>query len=434
MTDVDGFDWFTGLASVAAPCPPALLPPHGLQSFFAAPNQAGLGAKVPRVLMHECLHAFQLAGSSWLQRLVAEEWERVLALERTGRAPSHGPLRRAFGRPAPGQTSAVRDVVECLARFWDMHIRGPDRVLAEEGFPDPDGHFAALRAERCAQGVIPYTSEEYDAAMTAGAAQDSYPRLYLKLLHDALASPAVKSLGQHDPAHNAGRATWAVNVVLPIAGFMALNTSDPVRALQLCMEAVLGDERGLRLATVAGNTEIALDQLCCWSQLVGPLSRVLAAAGLAPTASLSGPVEVEGWREHPVWRHLTQRCAALCTGLRLMLSQSPPTPDPRRPWLVPQYELMQVVLRDHAFAVFGLMGVPPFRLQLGAAFAPPVLRFSDAQLCATEAAAAAAPWPLTGPALLAAVEEARRRHRALRDADFAAKYGVAPGAFTATSA
>lgn len=427
----DGFDWFTGLATVLAPSPPALLLPNGPQRFFESPNHADFGMKVPRVLMHESVHMFQLAGSSWLQRMVAEEWSRVLTLERTGTAPPPGPLRHAFGRPQQGIPFSVRDLVECLARFWDMHMRGPDRVLEEEGFADPMGAFAALRKARQAKQVIPYTDQEYNAAMQASALHDSYPRLYLQMFHAALDSPAVKRLRQDDPARNANRASWAVNVLLPIAGFVALNTSDPVRAFIICMDKVLGEADGLRLATAADNINglIELDQLACWAQLVEPLSRELSDANLAPRATLTGPMEEEGWREHPVWCHLHQRFEGLCTGLRAMLSQPPAAPDLQRPWLPLLQELLRSVLKDHAFAACGLMGVPPLRLQLGAAFAPPVFRFADAQLCATDFAASIAPWPLTARELIAAVDDARQRHRVLRNADFGAKFSIRQSSF-----
>ncbi len=428
---IDGFDWFTGLATVAAKCPKALLQPNGPQRFFESPNHADFGTRVPRVLMHESLHMFQLAGSSWLQRLVAEEWSRVLVLERTGMAPPPGSLRSAFGRPQPGFPFSVRDLVECLARFWDMHMRGPDRVLEEEAFPDPKGTFAALRKARQAKQVIPYTVLEYNAAMQASALYDSYPRLYLQMFQAALNSPAVKRLGRHDPGRNANRASWAVNVLLPIAGFVALNTSDPVRAFIMCMDKVLGEAEGLRLATAADNVNelIELDQLACWSQLVEPLSLVLSEANLVPRASLTGPMEEEGWREHPVWRHLPRRFEGLCKGLSAMLSQPPGQPDPQRPWLPLLQSLLRSVLEEHAFAACGLMGVPAFRLQLGAAFAPPMLCFADAQLCATNFAASIAPWPLTEKELIAAVKDAVHRHRALRNADFAAKFSIQSGTF-----
>lgn len=426
----NGFDWFTGSASFAARCPPGLARPKGLLGFFVSPNDPDFGTVVPRVLMHECLHAFQLAGSRWLQRMVAEEWERVLAMERTGNAPPLGPLRRQFARPASDMPFSVRDLVECLARFWDMHVRGPDRVLEEEAFPDPHGYFAAKRLARRAQGTITYTHIEYDAAMKAGMGQDSYPRLYLWMLRAARDSPAVKELGKHDPSRNEGRASWAVNVLMPVVSFIALNTADPVRAFVFCVNTVLGNKEGLFLPTVAEDPLIELDQLATWQLLVERLSRELTAAGLPSEASLGGPTDLEGWREHPVWRYMPQRFDALRKCLTHMLTdQMVPKPDPRRPWQAVKHKLLREVLHKHAFAACALMGLPEFRPPLGIAFAPPVLHFSDRQLAETESATTLVPWPLDGTALTAAVDDAVRRHRALRNADFAAKFNIQPDSF-----
>lgn len=428
MAATNGFDWFTGLAAIAAPCPSALYENGGLAVFFAAPNRADYGQRLPRVLMHECMHCFQLAGSNWLQRLVAEEWSRVLELERTGVAPELGPLRRSYGRADQGMPFSVRDLVECLARYWDMHVRGPDRVLSEETFLDPQGSIAAMRAARQLRTDIPYTSAEYDAAMRAGAEADTYPRPYLLLQRAALDSPAVKWLGRDDPARNPNRASWAVNLLLPMVGFVALNTAEPVRAFVAGIDAVLGDEYGLHLETAAANYAglIELDQLACWGPIVERIVRVLAAEGIPMRASLGGPVELEGWREHPVWRFMPARFDALRTGLSAMLKHQGDAEDPRRPWLPLLRELLAMVLRNHAFAALGLMGIPALRQQLGVAFAPPMLRFEDYDIMAPSVAANFAPWPVTAAELRMAVDEATLRHRALRDADVAAKFGLSP--------
>lgn len=422
----NGFDWFTGLATIDATCPPRLAEPQGLRRFYAAPNHPEFGSRVPRILMHESLHAFQLAGSYWLQQMVAEEWERVLDAERTGRAKPPGPLRHQYGRHVGGAPLSVRDLVECLARFWDVHLRGPDRVLAEEPWQDPDGRIARLLADRRARGGIPYTDEEYDAAMLAGAGLDTYVRPYLWLLAAAKDSPAVGHLGRHDPSRNAKRATWAVNILLPIIGFIALNTDDPVRAFITGIDYVLADPQGLSLPTTAENVWelIDLDQLTAWAPLSQRLAAHLKEQGLPPRASLTGPVERIGWREHPVYRFLPERFAAWQNGLMALISEEPPE-DPQRPWLGLGRHLLRDVLRKHAFAGCGLMGLPDFRAALGVAFSPPLLRFDDRQLPATESAAPWAPWSIDDQTLIAAVEEAVHRHRLLRTNDLTARLGIA---------
>jgi len=430
---MNGFDWFTGLATIDEPCPHMLAEPLGLRQFYTTPNRPELGNRVPRILMHESLHAFQLAGSHWLQQMVAEEWERLLNYEQTGQVQPPGPLRRQYGHPSEAVQLSVRDLVECLARFWDVHMRGPDRVLAEEPWHDPDGRIARLLADHRARGGIPYTDEEYDAAMLAGVGLDTYVRPYLWLLAAAKDSPAVHHLGQHDPSRNAKRATWAVNMLLPIVGFIALNTDDPVRAFITGIDTVLGDPRGLFLPTAADNvwSLVGIDLLTVWPPLCERLATTLREQGLPPRASLTGPVQRIGWREHPVWRFLPERMAAWRQVVS-ELAKEEPDQDPKRPWLPLERLCLRDVLRHHAFAGCGLMGLPDFRCTLGTAFSPPLLRFSDHQIPATESAAAFAPWSIDDQALIAAVEEAVSRHRRLRNADAAARFGVVHFSFDRT--
>ncbi len=437
----DSFDWFTGLATVAAVCPPTLAQPDGMQDFYHNPNKAEFGFEVPRILMHECIHAFQLAGSRWLQEMVTEEWERLLEFERTGQAPAMGPHRSDYGRAANGMPIAVRDLVECLARFWDMHIRGPDRVLEEEKFSDEDGSIARLIDERHKRGGTAYSGHEYQAAMIAGTGADEYPRIYLSLVHDALLSPALEKLGHGDQAHQANRAFWAANVLLPVAGYPALNTDDPIRAFSVGVDGVLNAEDGLVLCTAKGNTWnlIELDMLATWSALAARLASAMIGDGLVPKLAPRGLTDREGWQLHPVWRHWSARMEAMDRGLASLLLSPLPPPDLQYPWRDLRRRLTRAALRAEDFsttgrvitdAAMGLMGVSEYRCLLGAAFTPPLIRFSDRDLCATEAVGPFVAWPVSETILTAAVADAVRRHRALRNADVASRYGLPHTAFS----
>lgn len=407
-----GFDWFTGLATVAEDPPAALLATGGLGEFFAGPNRATFGARVPRVLMHECLHGFQLAGSRWLQRMVAEEWQRVLELERTGTAPPQGPLRASWGRPPPGYSFCVRDLVECLARFWDVHIRGARRIIAEhEG-----GDVAA------ADGGRPTTDDEYETAIRAGQKLDSYPRPYLWLQEAAFHAPAMAALGPADRGRMVKRARFAAQVLLPIAGFVALNTDDPVRAYVIALDAVLAQPAPeWALGNAADSIEI--DWLIHWPWLVQRMSEALLAQGLPVQANPAGLQGEAGWTEHPVWRWHAARAQSLQTGLTYLITEAPvPAATASAPWRPIQDEMLRDLLRRNAFAAYALMGIPDLRLHLGSAFAPPVLRFGAASLPAQSSASPRASWPIAAEELVEAVEGCAKRHRVLRTADLMATY------------
>jgi hypothetical protein len=145
---------------------------------------------------------------------------------------------------------------------------------------------------------------------------------------------------------------------------------------------------------------------------------------------LGPPLQDEGWLRHPVWGHMGKRHEAFRQGLAAMLRYGAPAEtDNEHPWRAPLHAWLERTLGEHALAAYALMGIPPLRLQHGAAFAPPVLRFADAQIC-TARAAGMIPWHLTAEELTGAVEEAESRHKVLREADFAAKYNIAPGSFS----
>lgn len=429
MPAESAFGWFTGIASIAAPCPPALAQPRGLIRFFSEPNHDGFGTEVPRLLMHECLHAFQLVSSRWLQRMVAEEWDRLLGFERDGTAAPPGPLRHGFGRTAEGQPFAVRDLVECLARFWDVHARGATRMLAEEG-NDLDGLMPRLDAERVQRGDISYFQKEFDAVMTDGRDAAVYAAPYRWMLDRAATTDALHEITAAQPEALPGAASFIANLVMPIAGFVALNTADPVRAFLLLFERSLAVDV-LRIVFTRRNRwgSINLDWLAFWPAYAELYGATLRDAGLPPEAGL-GPIGQAGWDAHPVWRHIPARFEALKRGLAAMLmTPDPPGFEVGRPWRAAEREAQTTLLQRHAFAVCGLAAHPDFRLQLGAAFAPPLVRLSDHRLVGGDAAAGFAPWPEPPAVLAAAAEDAERRHAALRAADAARRFGLPAGAF-----
>jgi hypothetical protein len=429
MPAESAFGWFTGIADIAAPCPPALAAEGGLARFFSGPNHEDFGATLPRLLMHEALHAFQLVASRWLQRMVAEEWERVLAFERDGTAPPIGPLRHGFGRATSGAPFTVRDLVECLARFWDVHSRGPAQMLKEEG-NTLGGLVALIDAERARRGDSGYSQIEFDAVMTAGRDAAVYAAPYRWMLDCAQRSEFLRAITAEKPEQLPKAASFAVALTFPMAGFIALNTEDPVAAFLRMFERSL-DADVLHGAFAQRNPwgSINLDWLTCWPVLVEGYARILRREGLAPAAGI-GPIGREGWDAHPVWRHVAARFDALKRGLFAMLmTEDPPGFEIGRPWRAAERTAEAGLFERSAFAVCGLPGHPDFRLQLAAAFLPPLIRLTDRSLSGGECAAGFAPWPEPAEALVAAATAAERRHARLRAADAERQFGLPPGSF-----
>lgn len=426
-----GFNWFTGVAYIAAPCPVELLGDSGLQLFFERPNDPAWGISLPRRLYHESLHFWQLASSRYLQMIVVGEWERLRRFELDGVVPPRSEQRRTLGRTIANEPFSVRDLIECLARFWDVHTRSPTRLIREEG-NDLEGRLREIDSIRPQDA---YSSLEFDTVMMTGPDCEVYAKPYHWMLERARASPAVHAL----PGPVEEAASWSVNLLLPVTSFLALNTDAPVAAF------VAGFERGLSqdvLGVAATRRDplkrINLDWLDFWSVLAKGLSRTLKRIDL-PTwlghwVGL-GVLENKAFLDHPVYRHLRARMMSLDDALDSLRKRqlmryafNPPPNDPQ--------DIDEAMLKREVFVtepdrwpVFSLPGQPTFRSLLGGMFAPPLVRFDDTDLDATVSAFPDWPWPIDATALATAVDEAESRFAALNAAETAVRLGLPSNAF-----
>jgi len=417
-----GFDWLSGVAVIDCPCPPSLRAPDGLNRFFNEPNDEEWGRQVPRILIHECLHVWQLASSRWLLALVAEEWTRLQNWHPGMPPPPTGPLRRLYGRSGQGQQFSVRDLVECLARFWDVHIRGPQRLLEEEG-DDLDGLREIIDAHREKEGYGGYASLEFDTLMTKGRQHSSYAAPYHWLIDRATKAPAVVDL----PLPLDQAASWAANLLLPIAGFVALNSTEPVSTFIAAVERLLQPNAVGMAATQRHPLYriINLDWLIVWPVLLPGIVRALRRAGHEieiNTAHLQGTLA-----SHPVWCHLQQRFDSLRRGIVLHVAVNNAKGEAGPMQVLSQLE-RQVYVQD-PWTVLALPGQPNCRALLGAIFPPPLLRFTDHSLPAPGAAPWFAAWPLDDSQLRTAVTNVEEKATKLRRAIAAARYGLPLDAF-----
>jgi hypothetical protein len=426
------FIWCVGAADIAGPCPSDLAADADLKAFFSAPNDARWGPSLPRHLYHESLHFWQLVSSRYLQLLVIQEWERLRAFEDEGKLSLSTAWELGFGTVASGEPFSVRDLVECLARFWDVHTRGATRLSREEA--DALGvDLASIDAVRPGGA---YSSTEFDAVMQRGADCKVYAEPYRWMLERAKAAPTVQAL----PGSLEKAAIWAVSLLLPIAGFLALNTEEPVPAFKIAFErglapdaiTIAAQRRDLRCA-------IQLDWLDFFDVLSDGLFKALKRRGHYVWISKGvgfGALDNPAFLNHPVYRHLRSRMEALDEALyhqRRRYLFNPPRDDPEDIDQALLFRELQVTASDR-WPVFAFPGEPNFRSMLGGMFAPPVVRFDDATLPATASAFSDWPWPVDGNELAAAVAEAERRFDALYRAEAAARFGLPPDSFVPPSA
>jgi hypothetical protein len=182
------FIWCVGAADIDGPCPSDLAAAADLKAFFRAPNHARWGPTLPRHLYHESLHFWQLISSRYLQLLVVQEWERLGAFEDEGKLSLSTAWQVGFGTVASGEPFSVRDLVECLARFWDVHTRGATSLVREEA--DALGvDLASIDAVRPGGA---YSGIEFDAVMQRGADCKVYAEPY-RWMPEQRGSPAINT-------------------------------------------------------------------------------------------------------------------------------------------------------------------------------------------------------------------------------------------------
>jgi hypothetical protein len=421
------FNWCVGAAEIAGPCPPGLAEARGLEAFYRAPNDERWSPDLPRHLYHESLHFWQLVSSRFLQLLVVDEWERLRAFEEGGEIVPSTRWQNTFGTAAPGEPFSVRDLVECLALFWDVHTRSPSRIIREE----EDALGVDLVAIDAIRPGDAYSSTEFDAIMLRGADCEVYAKPYRWMLEQAKAAPAVKDLGGKIEES----ASWAVGLLLPIAGFLALNSETPVPAFRIAFERGLGpDAVGILARRRDPRHAIQLDWLDFFDVLSDGLFKTLNARGHYVWISKwvgFGALENPAFVEHPVYRHLRSRMEALDEAIqhqRIRHVFNPPQDDPDDIDQALLFRELRVTLSDH-WPVFAFPAKPNFRLLLGAMFSPPVVRFDDVTLPATASAPEDWPWPVDEDVLVEAVADADQRLEALHRAEAAVQYGLPPNAF-----
>jgi hypothetical protein len=173
------FDYLTGTVNVSAIAPETWLGIEGLAPFYQNPNSSIWGKTLCRVLYHESLHFWQFLASGYVANLVNEEWVRILHYENNNEVLPRSEFINDYLRQKNNDPFSAYELVECWARYWDVHTRSPAVIIKEEGIvPDRDGSLEIDRGD-----IVPYyTSLAYDTVMAKGPDCERYARPYRWML------------------------------------------------------------------------------------------------------------------------------------------------------------------------------------------------------------------------------------------------------------
>lgn len=172
--------------------------------------------ELSRRIFHETVHYWQHISQGYLARVVEEDWERLKVYRDCGEVRSVGPLKRHFLTHDQEIGYSPLDLIECLARFWDVHVMGPHDLLKSE----------LANPLREIKGITPEEYREMDSAgLLRRLEDDAYTDIAYELVMDVAAGHYALPYRQLRNASNSFRA----NTLFPIIGHLALHSTEPVQ-------------------------------------------------------------------------------------------------------------------------------------------------------------------------------------------------------------
>ena len=160
-----------------------------------------------RVYVHETLHFWQMLSVGFVTNLGIQEWDDLLEFEPSGKVPKDADLKLLLREQHSELGFSAMDLIEALARYWDIHILGPVKLQEWSSVKRSyEGPISTQRVRDPSETPRPYFAGEFDALMKA---EDTYAEPYRLAL-----------------------ARWGSQksvVLFPLVGYCALQTKRPVR-------------------------------------------------------------------------------------------------------------------------------------------------------------------------------------------------------------
>lgn len=237
-----------------------------------------------RIIFHETVHYWQQLGQGFMAKIVLEDWNRLLHFEKDKVLEATGPFRMEFVRKHNVSDFSAQDLQESLARFWDVHVIGPQRLL-EIDFVDPrrriDEFFKEQYFAFKKKGMIVhpehggYSDLAFDMAMEASAGSYAKPYQYIRERFN----PVV------------------TGTLFPLAGHFALQTEKPIDVFLKVIDVVAPLLEQLPRGRAINDLWKACYQLIRDQSL--KVARQIGIGGLELTAAV---ITNSPLRDHPVYR------------------------------------------------------------------------------------------------------------------------------------
>ena len=285
------------------------------------------------IWVHESLHFWQLFSSSYLAKLVSEDWQRLVDFEESGEVDLERPLVASY-RDAGKAPFSTQSLLEGLTRYWELYLGADTSAFAADAFDGPVFADAARL-------------ESWDRAMTSGADAQVYAPPYLW----ALRLDGVDRL--------------LLASCFPILAHYALGSDNPVAVF------CTGLQRAMESTAVARCCQQWSDQgvgnwLSLWQTVVAEaaMPAVMAAGGARFSSGLD-LMERGVLRSHPIYREYAEQIAALGESLKQQTAQDQT-----------EMALLEMACHDQ-WLVFALPGLDVYHRLLNAYVQPPLAVFAN---------------------------------------------------------
>jgi len=223
MTDFS-IDYQTATLNIPETAPQTWKNSKGLAQFYSSPNNDAWGKSLSRVLYHESLHFWQILSLGYVTKLVEQDWNRFINFEKAGAILPYTNFESNHKVKKKAEPFSTYKLLECLTRFWDVHTRGPNRIIIEEKI---DLHESQLYITDSVGRYRGYTGKAYDTIMQVGEDCQLYADPYRWMLK--------KSKGN----------SFFVQLVLPVIASLSFNVLEPVNFFCKCFDAALNSKLSL---------------------------------------------------------------------------------------------------------------------------------------------------------------------------------------------
>jgi len=231
--------------SIDFDCPIPFKEGWSLFTFFSDPTAPQWNWRFSRAIVHESIHYWQIASSSYIMNLIEQEWNRLLSFEESNTIVEkcHTILNHTIELSECSFSN--NDLLECWARFWEIQIQTPINLLTQENishgkvFPavleliDPDSHFY-----KC-----PWLGIEI--AMKEGVNNKVYGKPFRYLIERIAKATGVNSYSHDNFSFNNSNPSYASSIIFPLLAYESFQRDNPAQffydALDyLCKEGIVG--------------------------------------------------------------------------------------------------------------------------------------------------------------------------------------------------